>query len=82
MRRDILIPHARWIRTIRNTVRLSRSFQDVQAAMAEDITPHLRRVDAQAVTFARVCFALTVAVSAAAATLSLAAKREVTYEHG
>ena len=62
-------------------MRLSRSFQDVQAAMAEDITPLPRQADAQAVTFARVCFALTVAVSAAVATLSLAAKREA-YENG
>ena len=64
-RRDILIRLVRWILTIRNTVRLSRSFQDRQTDMAEDITPDHRAAVA-VVTFVRDFFVLTVAVSAVA----------------
>ena len=79
MRRDILIPRARWIRIIRNTVRRSRSFQDVRVDTAEDTT-QISQVDAPDVTSVRDFFVRTAAVNAVAATLSPAAKREI-YEN-
>ena len=74
MRRDILTLHAQWILTIRNIVRLSRSFRDARADTAEDIT-QIQAV-ARVVISAPVFFAQTAAVSAVAVTLSPAAKRE------
>ena len=79
MRRDILILRAQWILTIRNTARLSRSFQDVRTVMAEDII-QISLVDAPDAISVRDCFVQTVVVSAVAATLSLVAKRDI-YEN-
>ena len=69
-----LILLALWILEITNTRRLAKISEYAQTAMAADTIPQEQAADAPLVISARDFFAQTAAVSAAAETLSPAAK--------